>query len=136
MENILMFVSIVVIVFGVLQIILFFKLWGMTNNISEMKNIMELFMKKDFQNSDNHNLKENISPVSEIYSHNTTNNIKLDEKEFPSNVKFENGDIVIYKPENTKLIIIGFQSPNVFKCKTTDGSPKIYYFQEEYLDKC
>lgn len=34
MEGIALFVSIVIIVFGVLQIILFFKLWGMTYNPS------------------------------------------------------------------------------------------------------
>lgn len=38
MEGMLTFVGIVVIVFGVLQIILFFKVWGMTNDI---KNINE-----------------------------------------------------------------------------------------------
>lgn len=31
------FLSIVLIVFGVLQIILFFKMWGMTNNVKEIK---------------------------------------------------------------------------------------------------
>ena len=37
MEGITLFVSIVIIVFGVLQFILFFKIWGMTNNIKELK---------------------------------------------------------------------------------------------------
>lgn len=32
-----LFVSIVIIVFGVLQIILFFKLWGMTNDVKKIK---------------------------------------------------------------------------------------------------
>ena len=40
MEGIALFVSIVIIVFGVLQIILFFKLWGMTNNVAEIKRIL------------------------------------------------------------------------------------------------
>lgn len=31
------FVFIIVIVFGILQIILFFKIWGMTNNVKEMR---------------------------------------------------------------------------------------------------
>lgn len=39
MEGIALFVSIVIIVFGVLQIILFFKLWGMTNNVAELTQI-------------------------------------------------------------------------------------------------
>lgn len=38
MEGILMFVSVVGIVFGVLQIILFFKMWGMTNDVNKIKN--------------------------------------------------------------------------------------------------
>ena len=37
MENITLFVSIVIIVFGILQIILFFKLWGMTNDVKKIR---------------------------------------------------------------------------------------------------
>lgn len=35
------FLSIVLILFGVLQIILFFKLWGMTNDVSKIKHLLE-----------------------------------------------------------------------------------------------
>lgn len=35
------FLSIVLLVFGVLQIILFFKLWGMTNNTKEIKKLLK-----------------------------------------------------------------------------------------------
>lgn len=38
MEIILVVTSIIMIVFGVLQIILFFKVWGMTNNTKKIKN--------------------------------------------------------------------------------------------------
>ena len=38
MEGITLLVSIILIVFGVLQIILFFKLWGMTNDVRSLKN--------------------------------------------------------------------------------------------------
>lgn len=38
MEGMFSFVGIIVIVFGILQIILFFKLWGMTNDIRIIKN--------------------------------------------------------------------------------------------------
>lgn len=37
MEGITLFVSIVIIAFGILQIILFFKLWGMTNDVKKIK---------------------------------------------------------------------------------------------------
>lgn len=34
-------IYIVILVFGILQIILFFKLWGMTNDVRAMKNKLE-----------------------------------------------------------------------------------------------
>lgn len=40
MEDFNMFVAFVVIVFGLLQLILFFKIWGMTNNVREIKEYM------------------------------------------------------------------------------------------------
>lgn len=36
MDGLFMFLSIIMIVFGFLQIILFFKLWGMTNNVKKL----------------------------------------------------------------------------------------------------
>lgn len=38
------FVSIIIVVFGILQIILFFKVWAMTNNV---KNILDVLNSKD-----------------------------------------------------------------------------------------
>lgn len=38
MEGLITFSGIVIIAFGILQIILFFKIWGMTNDIKEIKN--------------------------------------------------------------------------------------------------
>lgn len=36
MNTITLTVSVIIIVFGILQIILFFKLWGMTNNVKKI----------------------------------------------------------------------------------------------------
>lgn len=38
MNTITLTVSVIIIVFGILQIILFFKLWGMTNNVKKISN--------------------------------------------------------------------------------------------------
>lgn len=38
MEGLIQFTGIVMIAFGILQIILFFKLWGMTNNVKRIWN--------------------------------------------------------------------------------------------------
>lgn len=43
--------SLLFIVFGILQIILFFKIWGMTNNVNEIKEIMKLKLKKECRES-------------------------------------------------------------------------------------
>ena len=37
MEGVTLLISIILIIFGVLQIILFFKLWGMTNDVRKIK---------------------------------------------------------------------------------------------------
>lgn len=39
MEEFMMFFSVILIIFGVLQVILFFKIWGMTNNVKELKDL-------------------------------------------------------------------------------------------------
>ena len=127
MEATMNIVSIIIIVFGILQIILFFKLWGLTNNVSEMKNMMELLLRKDFQNKEN---------LGKAVQYNIPNNTECDKEDFPVNTKFQKGDIVLYKPENTKLVVIEYTAPNVVKCQTIDGTNTTYCFQENYLDKC
>ena len=45
METTLNIVSIIIIIFGILQIILFFKVWRMTNDVNEIKS--KLYESKD-----------------------------------------------------------------------------------------
>lgn len=54
MESMLTLTGIIMIVFGILQIILFFKIWGMTNDVNAIKN--------KYLNSDSlqHSLTQNI----------------------------------------------------------------------------
>ena len=42
METTLNIVSIIIIVFGILQIILFFKMWGMTNDVNNIRSKLEV----------------------------------------------------------------------------------------------
>lgn len=49
MENMLIFTGWVIIIFGILQIILFFKLWGMTNDVRNLKSSILRF-KEDEKN--------------------------------------------------------------------------------------
>lgn len=43
----LTFLMIILLVWGILEVILFFKLWGMTNNVKQMKNQIVRYNKRD-----------------------------------------------------------------------------------------
>lgn len=101
--------SILVIVWSILCIILFFKLWGMCNDISTIKNIQQ---KKyiDSISSEAEKLK-----TQHIYSNKGT-------KVF-----------AIYKPENMKVEILDKDDDDVYKCiSIKDG--QIYYFIKDVLE--
>ena len=42
------FLTIIYVVFAVLQIILFFKVWGMTNNVKKMKDIVSKHAERSY----------------------------------------------------------------------------------------
>ena len=79
MEIILIIVSIIFIIFGILQIILFFKMWEMTNDVKALKNKF---------------IGVNISSMPEIRSSNHAIN--------PVS-SFSIGEIVIYKKTKENL---------------------------------
>jgi hypothetical protein len=61
MEGITLFVSIVIIVFGILQIILFFKLWEMTNDVKKIRKAIS-----PNKSEDSININETSVPPSDI----------------------------------------------------------------------
>lgn len=66
MESIPTFISIIFIVFGILQIILFFKMWGMTNNISRITRLLE---SKELPNNTLNNAENKTDDIlSDTYS--------------------------------------------------------------------
>lgn len=46
-----MILLIILLVFGILQIILFFKVWGMTNDINKIRHLFERLMQKNSTNN-------------------------------------------------------------------------------------
>lgn len=78
MESMFNLVGIIIIVFGVLQIILFFKIWGMTNDVKEMKNkfVSEEYSKiaSDIRSIKDQYLKSTIG--SETHTDQESNKIK------------------------------------------------------------
>lgn len=108
--------SIIFLIFGILQIILFFKIWGMTNDVRAIKEYLT-------------KTEESQKPFSNEYQ-NEENSPGQDPSEKGA---FEIGSIVLYTPENVKMKIIGFSSPDVYKCETLDGTAKVYNFKSYVL---
>ena len=56
--------ELIMVIFAILQIILFFKLWGMTNNVRNIREILQCYIKDNTLNKDGEVKKEdNIAPV-------------------------------------------------------------------------
>lgn len=85
--------AIILIVFGILQIILFFKIWGMTNDIREMKN------------------KYINSPVS----------ISTSDKEYHNTDKFKIGDLVVSLKTGKQMRIKGITPSGKYSCYSGGG---------------
>ena len=93
MGNVAFFTSIIIIASGILQIVLLFKVWGMTNDVRKIKNILELNIKQQ-QDTLNHNT--NIAP------------------------SFSVGEVVIYKKTQEKFIIKRRVTEDLFECSSLD----------------
>lgn len=118
METTLNIASIIIIVFGILQIILFFKIWGMTNDVSEMKSIM----KGSFKNQNRQDYERN--PESN--------------KEHPSNSKFESDikidDLVIELKSERQLKVTDITSDGRYKCRIAGGVSSAGIFDRSEIE--
>lgn len=111
MESILMFVSVVMIVFGILQIILFFKLWGMTNDIGEIKRMIDLKIKQEYQ-------ERRLS---------SKQNDKLD-----SDVRIE--DLVVELKNERQLKVVSITDEDKFECMTPGGISPVGLFSRDEIE--
>lgn len=63
-KSIMVVLELIMVIFAILQIILFFKLWGMTNNIRNIREMFQCYIKDNTLNKDGKVKKEdNIVPV-------------------------------------------------------------------------
>lgn len=85
----LTFTGLVMIVFGILQIILFFKLWGMTNDIRDIKN--------KYLNAESQHCE-----VSEP-NHSASVNETKDEPKHYLELRFQPGDLVVLKTTGKQM---------------------------------
>lgn len=120
MEGMLTFAGIVMAVFGILQIILFFKIWGMTNDVSKIKDLLKTRLSApSFKGVDNSITNENsmISPSKETGSANLPNDIKP-------------GDNVIRLSDGKTMIVDSIEKGRYF-CKGSFMEGYKYYRRDE-----
>ena len=118
MEGFLVIVYIIMLVWGILNIILFFKVWGMTNDIRQIKDII-------YNNSstDKNNSGVTVSDNQEKVLNNDDNPIEL----VP-------GDKVVNKYTNETVIISQVLSKDFVECESETGK-KLGKFNKEYFTK-
>ena len=125
MESILTFISIIFIVFGILQIILFFKMWGMTNNVSRITRLLE---SKELPNNTLNNAENKTDDIlSDTYS-----DIAV-------------GSVVIRQSDGRKMVVDSIENGKYFcKGSTMEGykyysrneiSPNLYRISKEDIKK-
>jgi hypothetical protein len=95
-----LFITILVAVFGILQIILFFKLWGMTNNVAR--------------------IKEYVGRIDERANNQVILNEASDNHNEDSIPDWTIGSRVVRKATEKQMKIIGLNSNGTFVCTTDD----------------
>lgn len=113
MEGILNFVSIVIIIFGILQIILFFKLWGMTNNISEIKEILKSHAAKE---------KQNQTPSQANAKSNADRDIEIE-------------DLVVELKSERQLTVVDITEDGRYQCKSPGGISPVGFFERSEIER-
>lgn len=107
MEGMLTFTGIIIIVFGILQIILFFKIWGMTDDIREIRN---KYLNDTANNTSSEEVRE-----SEVCSNSSSVNDKID------NPDFEIDELVVRIKDDKQMRVKEYRD-NKYSCYTNNGT--------------
>lgn len=98
-------IGILAIVWSILCLVLFFKIWGMTDDVRTLKNYF-------ISNADDEDPKNEVEAESKEIGTGST--------------------IALYKPENFKVKVVGYDGYGIYECQTLDGSTK-YHFKRDVL---
>ena len=107
--------SIILLVFGILQVILFFKIWGMTNDIAEMNARFKAICPTEEEKKIN-------ALIEKQNSANNTNTEAINNTE-----ELNIGDNVIYEPMNRKMIIKEITKEGLLVCISYKDNGKEEY---------
>lgn len=109
METTLNIVSIIIIIFGILQIILFFKIWGMTNNVYSIKNMIESYLKKELKQKNQCESIQKKSPAPNLATNERRWHNEVTEYEIGKAKSIiphlDKGEVIIKLIKNNKIIV-------------------------------
>ena len=116
MEGFLVLVYVVMFVWGILNIILFFKLWGMTNDVKDIKDYL-------------------CPPkANTVIKENSSNEVINQRSVIHDNILFQEGDVVKHKETQEELKILQLtMNDNAAICANSRGDKVTYYLNS--LDK-
>lgn len=97
-----MFLGIVLVVFGILQIILFFKIWGMTNDVRE--------------------IKEKYLSSNSTISQNNQSDIVYDGNIPDDNSKFKENDLVVLISTGKQMRVKRITEDGKYSCYINGGT--------------
>ncbi len=113
MDGLILLFYILCIVWSILCLILFFKIWGMTNNVEQLTREV-------------HELRNALAPppIQKINAEPLHENAPLEEypsdMEIPSSApeqEFTLGDIVVLKSNGAHYKVVGFDGDNFIQCQ-------------------
>jgi len=114
MEGFSFLIAIVSIVWGVLSIILFFKVWGMTNDIRDIKNVYLGLNQQEIEKN------------NEAYK-------VTDNKYHYTDSKFQINDIVISPNYDGELKVFDIMGNGEYNCRDAKTGEKAGFFKESEL---
>ena len=106
----LLFTSLIVIAFSVLQIILFFKLWGMANDVRRIKEMMQ----------ENWGIEKKLLNQIHDLAHLKTKVIKV-------------GDLVVRLKDEKQMRVMGMSPDGGFECSLL-GNPSSEVYKREDIE--
>lgn len=106
-------VTIIIVVFGVLQIILFFKLWGMTDDIRAIKN---KYLYRDNDRTENSTTQRNTSSSTEDKENTTSTSTAI----------ININSLVVRLSDGNKMRVTNLTEDGAYECSLNGKDRNIY----------
>lgn len=110
--------SLCAVVWGILSIILFFKVWGMTNKVNDLYNIIQ---KKEDDSKLLYSINQNLQSIADVLNNKLgvttqSSSVKHDNATSTTTNEFSVGDNVIRVSDNESMVIEEVIEGGKYRC--------------------